>query len=82
MGRESKGLSAEVSQSAAAGLLWLSEGKGDHRGNVAGGGGALSRFLTQLNGNLSLIHYCLLDRQEFQCRNMQLHVVENRYPVL
>lgn len=65
MGRESKGLSAEVGQSAAAGLLWLSEGKGDHCENVAGGGGALSRFLTQLNGNLSLIHYGLLDRQEF-----------------
>lgn len=29
-GDESKGLSAEIGQSAAAGLLWLSEGKGDH----------------------------------------------------
>lgn len=36
-GGESKDLSAEVGQSAAAGLLWLSEGKGDHCGNVAGG---------------------------------------------
>lgn len=36
-GGESKGLSAEVGQSAAAGLLWLREGKGDHCGNVAGG---------------------------------------------
>lgn len=44
---ESKGLSAEVDQSAAAGLLWLSEGKGDHCGNVAGG--PLSRGLEQLN---------------------------------
>lgn len=56
MGGESKGLSAEVSQSAAAGLLWLSEGKGDHGGNVAGGGGALSRFFTQLNGTRLTCH--------------------------
>lgn len=37
MGQSQKGLSAEVGQSAAAGLLWLSKGKGDHCGNVAGG---------------------------------------------
>lgn len=36
MGESQGGVSAEVDQSAAAGLLWLSEGKGDHCGNVAG----------------------------------------------
>lgn len=46
-GGESKGLiSRVVTHSAAAGILWLSEGKGNHSGHVAGG--PLSRFLTQL----------------------------------
>ena len=60
MGEESKSLSAEVIQSAAAGLLWLSEGKGDHRGNVAGGGGALSRFLAHLNGTRLSCHSSII----------------------
>lgn len=36
-GGESKGLSAEVRQSAAAGLLWLRKVKCDQCGNDAGG---------------------------------------------
>lgn len=47
MGESQRGLSAEVGQSAAAGLLWLREGKGDRCGYVAGG--PLSRALTRLN---------------------------------
>lgn len=43
---ESKGLSAEIQQSAAAGLLWLSEGKGDCCGNVAGNTARLHKLVT------------------------------------
>lgn len=60
---ESKGLSAEVGQSAAAGLLWLSEGKGDHCGNVAGG--PLSHAAQLNKVNLLLILHSLRDEQEF-----------------
>lgn len=50
---ESKGLSAEISQSAAAGLRWLSAGRRDHSGHVAGG--SLSRFSTRINWTKSSI---------------------------
>ena len=60
MGLESEGLSAEVSQSAAAGLVWRSEGKGDHCGNVAGV--PLSNSSTQQR---LLILQSFVDRQEF-----------------
>lgn len=60
---ESKGLSAEVGQSAAAGLLWLSEGEGDHCGNVAGGPLSITAQLDKVN--LLLILLSLLDKLEF-----------------
>lgn len=53
MGESQGGLSAEVDQSAAAGLLWLREGKGDHCGNVAGG--PLEGFYTAQLKEVSLL---------------------------
>lgn len=63
MGESQGGLSAEVDQSAAAGLLWLREGKGDHCGNVAGG--PLEGFYTAQLKDINLLLHSLLDRKEF-----------------
>lgn len=59
MGESRGGVSAEVDQSAAAGLLWLREGKGDHCGNVAGGPPE-GFYTAQLTGGQLVTQHALL----------------------
>lgn len=67
-GRVKGFISRVVSQSAAAGHLWLSEGKGNHRGHVAGG----PPNLNQVTHPLYFARQVWISSKVHQCRNQQL----------